>query len=69
VMLPEPVLPMPDAMPMSAFPAFASEPNLIEDLADSSKRAPVKRLEQIVEFDEQQAVNILKLWMRQRSTA
>jgi len=69
VMLPEPVLPMPDAMPMSAFPAFASEPNLIEDLADSSKRAPVKRLEQIVEFDEQQAVNILKLWMRQRGTA
>jgi len=69
VMLPEPVLPMPDAMPMSAFPAFASEPNLIEDLADSSKRAPVKRLEQIVEFDEQQAVNILKLWMRHRGTA
>jgi hypothetical protein len=29
----------------------------------------VKRLEQIVEFDEQQAVNILKLWMRQRSPA
>ncbi|MEW6438205.1 MAG: flagellar basal-body MS-ring/collar protein FliF [Pseudomonadota bacterium] len=69
VMLPEPILPMPDAMPMSAFPTLASEPNLIEDLADSSKRAPVKRLEQIVEFDEQQAVNILKLWMRQRSTA
>ena len=67
VMLPDPVLPMPDALP--AFPAFASEPNLIEDLADGSKRAPVKRLEQIVEFDEQQAVNILKLWMRQRSTA
>jgi flagellar M-ring protein FliF len=67
VMLPEPILPMPDAMP--AFPTLASEPNLIEDLADSSKRAPVKRLEQIVEFDEQQAVNILKLWMRQRSTA
>ncbi|WP_297297338.1 flagellar basal-body MS-ring/collar protein FliF [uncultured Methylovirgula sp.] len=69
VMLPEPVLPMPDAMPMAAFPTFTGEPNLIEDLADSSKRAPVKRLEQIVEFDEQQAVNILKLWMRQRSAA
>jgi flagellar M-ring protein FliF len=65
--LPEPSLPMPAGM--AAFPSLPSEPNLIEDLADSSKRTPVKRLEQIVEFDEQQAVNILKLWMRQRSTA
>jgi flagellar M-ring protein FliF len=65
--LPEPSLPMPAGM--AAFPSLSSEPNLIEDLADSSKRTPVKRLEQIVEFDEQQAVNILKLWMRQRSTA
>jgi flagellar M-ring protein FliF len=65
--LPEPSLPMPAGM--AAFPSLSAEPNLIEDLADSSKRTPVKRLEQIVEFDEQQAVNILKLWMRQRSTA
>jgi flagellar M-ring protein FliF len=67
VMLPEPGLSIADEMP--AFPAFSNEPNLIEDLADTSKRAPVRRLEQIVEFDEQQAVNILKLWMRQRGTA
>ena len=52
---------------MAAFPTLAIEPNLIEDVADSAKRTPMKRLEQIVEFDEQQAVNILKLWMRQRS--
>lgn len=64
--LPEPTLSMPEGM--AAFPILGSEPNLIEDVADSSKRTPVKRLEQIVEFDEQQAVNILKLWMRQRSS-
>ena len=65
IVLPEPGLPMPEGM--AAFPALGGEPNLIEDVADSAKRTPVKRLEQIVEFDEQQAVNILKLWMRQRS--
>ncbi|MEJ0051805.1 MAG: flagellar basal-body MS-ring/collar protein FliF [Methylovirgula sp.] len=65
--LPEPSLQMPEGMPM--FSGMAPEPNLIEDLTDNNKRTPVKRLEQIVEFDEQQAVNILKLWMRQRSPA
>lgn len=65
--LPEPTLQMPEGMPV--FSGMAPEPNLIEDLTDNNKRTPVKRLEQIVEFDEQQAVNILKLWMRQRSTA
>ncbi len=66
IVLSEPSLSMPEGM--VAFPALAGEPNLIEDVADSAKRTPVKRLEQIVEFDEQQAVNILKLWMRQRGT-
>ncbi len=67
ISLPEPSLQMPEGLPM--FSGMASEPNLIEDLTDNNKRTPVKRLEQIVEFDEQQAVNILKLWMRQRSPA
>ncbi len=63
--LSEPTLSMPEGM--AAFPTLSNEPNLIGDVADSAKRTPMKRLEQIVEFDEQQAVNILKLWMRQRS--
>ncbi len=67
IVLPEPSLQMPEGMPM--FSGMAPDPNLIEDLTDNNKRTPVKRLEQIVEFDEQQAVNILKLWMRQRSPA
>lgn len=65
---------MPDALPMpeglgGPFAGMASEPNLIEDLTDSAKRTPLKRLEQIVEFDEEQAVAILRLWMRQRGSA
>ncbi len=67
IALPEPSLQMPMGLPM--FSGMEPEPNLIEDLTDNNKRTPVKRLEQIVEFDEQQAVNILKLWMRQRSPA
>jgi flagellar M-ring protein FliF len=67
IALPEPSLQMPEGLPM--FSGMSPEPNLIEDLTDNNKRTPVKRLEQIVEFDEQQAVNILKLWMRQRSPA
>jgi flagellar M-ring protein FliF len=46
-----------------------NEPNLIEDIEDSSKRTPLKRLEQIVEFDEEQAAAIMKLWMRQKEKA
>lgn len=51
------------------FQALGQAPNLIEDLADSAKRTPLKRLEQIVEFDEEQAVAILRLWMRQGHTS
>ncbi|HTJ02720.1 MAG TPA: flagellar basal-body MS-ring/collar protein FliF [Methylovirgula sp.] len=47
----------------------AGEPNLIEDLEESATRTPLKRLEQIVEFDEAQAAAIMKLWMRHKSTA
>ena len=49
--------------------AGMNEPNLIGDLTDSVKRTPLKRLEQIVEFDEEQAAAIMKLWMRQKGTA
>ncbi|VFU06932.1 Flagellar M-ring protein FliF [Methylocella tundrae] len=41
------------------------EVNLIEDLTNNPRRSPQKRLEQIVEFDEEQAAAILKQWMHQ----
>lgn len=43
----------------------ADDGNLIEDLTNSSKRTPQKRLTQIVEYDESQAVAILKQWLHQ----
>ncbi len=39
--------------------------NLIEDLTNSPKRSPQKRLEQIVEFDEEKATGVLKQWLHQ----
>ncbi len=42
-----------------------SEVNLIEDLTNNPRRSPQKRLEQIVEFDEELAAAILKQWMHQ----
>ena len=60
-------LPMVDGM--ANFQGMGQEPNLIEDLTDSVKRTPLRRLEQIIEFDEEQAVAILRLWMRQRGAA
>lgn len=46
-----------------------AEPNLIEDLTDKMKRAPMKRLEQIVQLNEEQAAAILRQWMRQEEMA
>lgn len=45
----------------------AEEPNLIEDLTSEVMRVSQKRLEQMVELDEEQAANILKQWMRERA--
>jgi len=45
----------------------ASEPNLIEDITSDVMRLTQKRLEQMVALDEEQAVNILKQWMRERA--
>ena len=42
-----------------------SDVNLIEDLTNNPRRSPQKRLEQIVEFDEEQAAAILRQWMHQ----
>lgn len=65
-------MPVPMTVPLVeglGFGGVRDEPNLIEDLEDSSKRTPLKRLEQIVEFDEAQAAAIMKLWMRQKGAA
>jgi flagellar M-ring protein FliF len=40
------------------------EPNLIADLTSKLGRTPQKRLEQMIDYDEEQAAAILKQWMR-----
>jgi flagellar M-ring protein FliF len=42
-------------------------PNLIEDLTSEIRNVSQKRLEQMVELDEEQAAAILKQWMRERA--
>ncbi len=39
------------------------EPNLIADLTSKMGRSPQKRLEQMIDYDEEQAAAILKQWM------
>ena len=39
------------------------ETNLIEDLTNNPRHSPQKRLEQIVEFDEDKATAVLKQWL------
>jgi flagellar M-ring protein FliF len=39
-------------------------PNLIADLTSKLGRTPQRRLEQMIDFDEEQAATILKQWMR-----
>ncbi len=46
-----------------------AEPNLIADLKSKLGRTPQKRLEQMVDFDEEQAAAILKQWMREAKRA
>jgi flagellar M-ring protein FliF len=47
-------------------PQFSSEsaPDLIGDLTSKINRTPQKRLEQMVDYDEEQAIAILKQWLR-----
>ena len=40
------------------------QPNLIADLTEKLGRTPLKRLEQLIDYDEEQAAAILKQWMR-----
>ncbi|MCL4765804.1 MAG: flagellar M-ring protein FliF [Hyphomicrobiaceae bacterium] len=46
-----------------------AEPNLIADVRSRLGRTPQKRLEQMVELDEEQASAILKQWMREARRA
>ncbi len=47
-------------------PQFASDsgPDLIGDLTSKINRVPQKRLEQMVDYDEEQVITILKQWLR-----
>lgn len=43
------------------------QPNLIEDITNDVMRLSQRRLEQMVQLDEEQAASILKQWMRERA--
>ncbi len=43
--------------------------NLIEDVVGNVSETPVKRLEQMIEFDEEQAASVLKNWVHAESAA
>jgi flagellar M-ring protein FliF len=64
-----PVQALPDGTAAMAQLADQSDPNLIEDLTGKPRRTPQKRLQQIVEYDEEQAAAILKQWMHQGERA
>ncbi|HXE69272.1 MAG TPA: flagellar basal-body MS-ring/collar protein FliF [Hyphomicrobiaceae bacterium] len=49
--------------------AAEAHPNLISDLTHERDRAPQKRLEQMVDYDEEQAAAVLKDWMRGAQSA
>jgi flagellar M-ring protein FliF len=48
--------------------AFEETPNLVQDISLKALHAPQKRLEQIIQLDEKQAVAILKQWIRQEES-
>lgn len=42
-----------------------AEPNLIADLTSKRGRTPQKRLEQMIDYDEEQAAAVLRQWLRE----
>ena len=44
--------------------AVDGQPNLIAELTEKLGRTPLRRLEQLIDYDEDQAAAILKQWMR-----
>lgn len=55
----------PDGSPMA--PGLNEPVSLIEDLTSKMNRSPQKRLEQIIDFDEEQAAAILRQWLQQEA--
>jgi flagellar M-ring protein FliF len=47
----------------------AANTNLIEDLTDQMARSPIRKLEQLVDLDEEQVANILKQWLTREEAA
>jgi flagellar M-ring protein FliF len=45
------------------------EPNLVEDLTSKMRRAPLKRLEQIIQLNEKQAADVVRRWTRGEEAA
>ncbi len=62
-------MPMAIAAPDAAALDVSEEPNLIADVTARPRRSPQRRLEQMVEFDEDQAAAILKQWVQRGSLA
>jgi flagellar M-ring protein FliF len=61
-----------DAQSAAALQASAiegDEPNLVEDLTSKMRRAPLKRLEQIIQLNEKQAADVLRRWTRGEEAA
>ena len=50
-------------------PAATGVAGMIEDLADKTSRSPQKRLEQMIDADEEQAAQILKRWLLREEAA
>ncbi|APF38478.1 flagellar M-ring protein FliF [Chelatococcus daeguensis] len=63
----EPALPPGTEVPQIAGPAEGA--NLIEELTIRMNQSPQRRLEQMVEFSEEQAAAILKQWLYQEDAA
>ena len=49
--------------------AQEGDDNLIVDLVDSAARLPLKRLRQMVEYDEKQAAAVIREWLREENAA
>lgn len=47
----------------------AGEVNLIDDVVGNVSDTPMKRLEQMIEFNEEQAASVLKDWVHEKSAA
>ncbi|SDA11535.1 flagellar M-ring protein FliF [Methylobacterium sp. UNC378MF] len=47
----------------------AADPNLIADLTEQMARSPIRKLEQLVDLDEEQVANILKQWLTRDEAA